>query len=298
LRWIDEPSPRGLDPLVAQLVVAVFAEQTDRAFYLHGSEVVPPPEPGRITPDYRLREQPLPEEKDWAEARARAAALFGVHAIALRRGRLVAMFGRDVTAEAQRYRHAARELVSQLEQHAVMLGIDPQATSGRLATARAAADLLDALAERRPAKEIVELLAHADLPGPADRVGRSITSAAKVSETLANAGWDTFELISKLPAPHDREAEAILARLRDAARADELTSQLAPALEQAKNDGTKLLARAIEKDQDDDPDQLPTILKGSRKVAADDVNPAVEELRAFAEKHPGTTIEVTWRVLP
>ena len=38
LRWLDQPEPRGLDPLIAQLVLAAFAEQTDRTWVRHGSD--------------------------------------------------------------------------------------------------------------------------------------------------------------------------------------------------------------------------------------------------------------------
>ncbi|MBM0236142.1 hypothetical protein JNW88_01625 [Micromonospora sp. ATA32] len=159
LRWIDDPSPRGLDPIVAQLVVATFAEQTDRAFHFHGSEVIPAPELGKITADHTLREERLPVEEDWQSARARSAAIFGVQPLDLRRGRLVALFGRDLATDARRHREAAHGLVARLEQHAAWLGIDREAGTGRLATARAAADLLEALANGRSAVETVERLA-------------------------------------------------------------------------------------------------------------------------------------------
>lgn len=309
LRWIDEPQARGLDPLVAQLVVATFAEQTDRAFYLHGSEAIPAPDPGRITSDYSLREERLPEEDDWEQARARAAALFGFRPVALRRGRLVAMFGRDLAAQAERHRPAARDLVARLEQHAEVLHIDDEASTGRLATARAAAALLDALAAGGPAVEIVERLAQAELSGPADRTGKSIKSASEVSSALAAAPWETFDLVSRLPAPYDREAQAILSALRITAQDDELTTPLAAALSRAKTDATALLGRAIQPPdnggkekrdgKDDGRGKLDPREDNARvaQVSTDNIDPAVAELRAFATANPGTTIEVTWRVV-
>lgn len=320
LRWIDDPSPWGLAPLVAQLVVATFAEQTDRAFHLHGSEVIPAPELGKITADHTLREQRLPGEQDWEAARARSAAVFGVQPLALRRGRLVAMFGRDLINQAGRHREHAHGLVARLEQHAIWLGIDKESSGGRLATARAAADLLERLVTGRSAVETVERLARADLAGPADRTGRSISSASQVSAALAAAPWDTFEIVAGLPEPYAVEAAAIFAELRRVAQADELTAPLAPVLRRAQTDATALLRRATRKPEivaprraedraeivhaprvDQDEPRFPAggIDKpgGRMAVAAGDLDRAVEQLRAFAEDHGDDTIEVSWRIV-
>ncbi|MET7749033.1 hypothetical protein [Micromonospora sp. NPDC005367] len=316
-RWIDDPSPRGLDPIVAQLVVATFAEQTDRAFYLHGSQVIPAPDLGKITLDHTLREEDLPSEDDWETARARAAAVFGVQPLALRRGRLVAMFGRDLINQAGRHREAAHSLVARLEQHATALGIDKESTGGRLATARAAADLLEGLAGGRAAKESVERLAGAELTGPADRTGRSISSAAQVSAALAAAPWDTFEIISGLPDPYATEAAAILAELRRVAQADELTSPLAPALRRAQSDAVALIRRATRRPDpiDDRPrdkevklpepriepgagDRVTAAPLGQEAAPAREISRTLDKLRAFAADHPDATIEVTWRIVP
>ncbi|TYB40428.1 DUF499 domain-containing protein [Micromonospora sp. AP08] len=318
LRWIDEPKPRGLDPIVAQLVVATFAEQTDRAFYLHGSQVMPAPDLGKLTADHTLREESLPSEDDWDEARARAAAIFGFQPLALRRGRLVALFGRDLATAASRHREAAHTLANRLEQHSNRLGLDRE--SGRFATARAAADLLEALGTGRSAKEAVERLARAELAGPADRTGKSISSAAQVAAALAAAPWDTFEIVAGLPQPYAAEAEAILAELRRVAQADELTAPLTPALRRAQMDATALLKRATSKPQtvyppeiiDDRPEirsrsdedfrhvskgdgNLPS---GRISVPAAEMDRAIEQLRAFARDHVGANIEVTWRIVP
>ncbi|MGN9804735.1 BREX-2 system ATPase PglY [Micromonospora sp. L32] len=305
LRWIDDPNPRGLDPVVAHLVVATFAEQTDRAFYLHGSEVVPPPEPARITADHTLREQRLPSEQDWQAARSRSAAIFGFQPLDLRRGRLVALFGRDLADQARQHQDAARALVDQLIEGASRLGIDQESTSGRLTTARAAADLLDALAERRQAVETVERLAHAELGGPADRTGTSVKSAAQLSSALANASWENLEIITGLSEPYAARARAILAELRRVAQADELTLPLAPALRRAQSDAIALIREATRKPPivDPDPDLPPidpdptVVPPGKQRVRADALDDAIGQLRKYADANPNATIEVTWRIV-
>ncbi|MEH0819831.1 BREX-2 system ATPase PglY [Micromonospora sp. CPCC 205714] len=306
LRWMDDPKPRGLDPIVAQLVVATFAEQTDRAFYFHGSEVIPAPELGKISADHTLREERLPSQEDWQAARARSAAIFGFQPLDLRRGRLVALFGRDLTAQATRHREAAHGLVARLDQHATWLGIDKESTGGRLATARAAADLLESLVSGRSAVETVERLAHAELAGPADRTGKSISSAAQVVAALTTASWDNFDLLRRLPEKYAARAAAILDELRAAAQADELTIRLQPALDRAKSEAKALLQRAVEEsrddkdsddDQDEDESEKQKIIVGKRRVAAVEVGQVLDELRALAGSHGAATIEVTWRIL-
>jgi hypothetical protein len=310
LRWIDDPNPRGLDPIVAQLVVATFAEQSDRAFFLHGGEVSPPPEPGRINTDYALREQRLPSPDDWEEAQSRAMAIFGFQSFALRRGRLMTIFGRDLARQAAQHRAAADDLVARLEQHAKWLEIDMESGPGRLATARAASDLLTALDERLPVVEIIERLARADLGGPADRTGRSVKSAAQVASALAGAPWDTFEIIAGLPEPHAAEATSIITEVRAAARADELTTPLAPVLGRARSAATELLRRATRKPPTPPVVDPPIIVPrkpggrddvppaGRITVSAASVDEAVEQVRAFAAEHDSGAIEVTWRIVP
>jgi len=306
LRWIDDPKARGLEPVVAQLVVATYAEQTDRAFHLHGSQVLPPPEPGRITAEHTLREVRLPSEQDWDTARARSAAIFGFQPLALRRGRLVAMFGRDLVDRARQHRPAAADLVEKLIQRAGWLELDE--TSGRLATARAALALLDSLSGASSSLAAVEGLARAELGGPPDRTGKSIMSAFQVSRALDTARWDTFDIVADLPSPFAGEAADILAELRGAATADELTTPLAPVLRRVQERATDLLRRATQpKRADPVPDPKPTggkedrdgVLPGGQvAVAAGEVDQATTALRSFAQAHPGATIEVTWRIVP
>ncbi|WP_433533780.1 BREX-2 system ATPase PglY [Micromonospora sp. CA-249363] len=314
LRWIDDPSPRGLDPIVAQLVVAAFAEQTDRAFHLHGSAVTPAPEPGRITLDHTLREAPLPSEKEWIEARTRAGVIFGVHSLNLRRGRLVAMFGRDISNEAGRYRDAAHNLTALLEQHEKWLGVDPASPTGRLATARAAADLLERLATGRTAVETIERLAQSDLAGPAERIGKSLKSAQQVAASLAATAWTNFEIIAGLGEPYVGDATRILAELRRVGQADELTAALSPALRTAQTDAVALIRRAtrptpapnrtpgpeltpLGKVERTGGEQSRVVPPEAVTVPATDLRRALGDLEAFAAAHPEATIEVTWRIV-
>ncbi|WP_250281951.1 phage resistance protein [Frankia sp. CiP1_Cm_nod2] len=268
LRWIDEPKPRGLDDNVAHLVVAAFAEQTDRAWYRHGGLLATPPELNAITRDMTLREQPLPDAADWAAAGERAQAILGVRPPALLRGRLLRGFAEELVEKTRPRRAASQKLVDALETHAAALGLDPRtglaaagtaaagtdsngpdsngANGGRLRTARAARDLLFALDDPRAGgTEIVRRLARAELAGPATQFAVSISRADDVTDAIRAAPWDeTFAVIAGLPEPYRTEAHEILGLIRATGAADELTTSLAPALNQARTRATTLLRRA------------------------------------------------------
>ncbi len=300
LAWLDDPQPRGLDPMVGKLVLAAFAEQTDRTWMRHGSVITPQPELTAITEDMTLRTPERPDEQDWTDARERGMHLFGFMPPALARGRLVALFVQDLSQRARQYRPAAHALVEQLERHAERLGLDPRATSGRLHTAHAAADLLDGLDSRRNDIEIVRHLARADLGGPAQRAGRSIRSADEVTAALRAADWDTFDLIAGLDERWQEEARDIFAALRQAGQDDELTTPLVPVLHKCRSRATDLLRRAtrrtpITPPPEDTEDPLP---RGTSVATGAGIDEALAGLHAAAKEHPGRRIEVSWRVLP
>jgi hypothetical protein len=301
LGWLDEPSPMGLEPLVAHLVIACFAEQSDRAWVRYGGVLEPPPDLTAISADLTLREQRLPSEQDWLSARQRAMEVFGVTAPELRRGRLVGILAHQLLENAQRCRASAHRLVEQLERHAARLGVDPSVAEGRLHTARAAAALLDGIGTRQGSVEVVEHLAQADLGGPAPRTGRSIRSADRVADAIASAPWDTFDLVAGLGEPYAAEAAAIFAPLRRAAQADELTVSLPEALAKARAEANELLrramARAPEPPAQTTPPTVPTPGSGRRRVTAAELQGVLAELRAFIEDHGDATVEVTWRVV-
>jgi hypothetical protein len=305
LRWLDDPSPRGLEPLVAHLVIACFAEQSDRAWVRYGGVLEPPPDLTAISADLTLREQRLPSEEAWRAARQRAMEVFGVNAPELRRGRLVGIFARQLTDQANGYRALAHRLVEQLERHAAGLRLDPSAAEGRLHTARAAAALLDGISTRRGGVEVVEHLARADLGGPAPRTGRSVRSAERVADALVAAPWDTFHLVEGLGDPYAAEATAIFAPLHRAAQADELTVSLPEALARVRAEANELLRKATARQTrtpgdrvpPGGPGQRPGAASGGRRVTAAEVQEVLGELRAFVEDHGDETVEVTWRVV-
>ncbi|MBG0825726.1 phage resistance protein [Planomonospora sp. ID91781] len=247
LGWMDKPERRGLEPFLANLVVAAFAEMDDRVWVRGGVPIDPAPELAQIKPGDALRSQPLPSEDDWNEARHRYETIFGAKAPMLRRGRMVNQFARQIIESARTYQEPTIELVRRLEAHAVFLALDETDEKGRLALARRSRDLLKELvatgggtAGASGAKKTVETLARFDLGQvSADRYGTCVKRAHDVAQALAAAAWDTLELAEGQGA----EGQALLQSLRGVAQADQLTADLIEALAETRREVTALVKR-------------------------------------------------------
>lgn len=333
--WTDKPAPRGLPDFLARLVVAAFAEMDDRVWVRVGTVLDPAPELSAIKDHDALRSQPLPAESDWDTARQRFETVFGQKAPALRRGRMVNQFARQIIEAARAHRDHTADLVHQLEAHASFLGLDQTADTGRLALARRSLQLLDALTAEAGkgaagAKKTVEALASFDLgETSADRYGTSIKQARSVAEAVASAPWSTLELAAGLGP----EGAALLDSLRNVARDDQRTADLRDALTRAQREVVALVKRsqaaatpppapvAPQPTADDlslntptsdpripyTPQAAPTPASsgggtartsgGRRTTAARAAADLQAELSELAARYPDATIEISWKVV-
>ncbi|GAB2974959.1 hypothetical protein GCM10023080_044440 [Streptomyces pseudoechinosporeus] len=329
--WTDKPDPRGLPDFLARLVVAAFAEMDDRVWVRGGSVLDPAPELSAIKDHDALRSQPLPAESDWDTARQRFETVFGQKPPALRRGRMVNQFARQIIEGARAHRDHAADLVHQLEAHASFLGLDQTADTGRLALARRSLELLDALTAEAGkgaagAKKTVEALASFDLgETSADRYGTSIKQARSVAEAVASAPWSTLELAAGLGP----EGEALLDSLRNVARDDQRTANLRDALARTQREVVALVKRSQAAAQppasvtsqptadDQDlgtptsdpripftPQETPSSGSGTarksgfRRTTVARASADIQaELSELAARHPDATIEITWQVV-
>ncbi len=255
--WIDANGAYGLDPKVANLILAAFAERTDRVWYQYGgaAELT---DVTKLNAEWTLRAQQLPSAEDWEEARQRSESVFGMRPTPkLRRARIVAQFAKTLTAEAAKYQDSVIGLVQILEKRATDLGLDTSAGSGRLYTARRAVELLKALGDAIGPVTLVQALATADLGGPAERLGKSIRSAHAVTSAVDGAAWDFFKLARDLDEPFDVQAAETFSTLRSAANADEMTNPIAPVLVQTRSDVHALLERSKNAKRSQPPQQQP-----------------------------------------
>ena len=237
--WISD---LGLETRVANLVIATYAELSQRAWVRAGRVVEPPATVDAVTDDMVLRRQQLPSADEWTAAVERAGALFGQHTSArVVTPRAVARFG-QVADQVERLRTPALELVSVLQNYSRVLQLPHDDTPGRLATAIAASELLDRLHRASDPVALVSALAGAELDVPLVVLGRSISSSSQVADALRQADWRVIDRLAGLDGP---EAESVRHTLHTAAAADENAAPLRDALGKARDRTLALLVEPV-----------------------------------------------------
>ncbi|MFJ6769404.1 phage resistance protein [Kitasatospora sp. NPDC091257] len=331
--WLDRPEPMGLDPFLANLVIASFAELDDRVWVRGGGLLDPAPEPSAIKSGDALRTQPLPDEASWEEAGHRFQHILGTKPPTLRRSRIASRFAADIVAAARTYQPHATSLVQQLDKRATLLGLDDTDGTGRLALARRSLDLLDAIiaADKGPAatsgaaKQVIGAFAAFDLGAvSAERYGRSIKQAEAVASALAGAAWDML----KLAPNYGPAGQAVLEELRGIAR--EVTTDLPQALKDARRaivevidrsqaavtppppvapvtppepapgaDDTDLNTRTSDPRVPTEPTARRPVRRsgGGRTTAARAIAELRADLEELAAREPNATVEISWKVV-
>ena len=147
--WLDEPQPMGLPQEIADLVITVFAEQTNRSIII-GQR---PTDVSLLRPlpaDAPVIEQALPGQEHWEEGRARAQAMFGIGGVSeLRTARNVSLLAEQVrTLAAQRLPEARRLLDLLLSRGPAVLGAETAADgTARAKIAEGTVGLCEAIAD-------------------------------------------------------------------------------------------------------------------------------------------------------
>ncbi len=233
----DLPAPRGLPKEVQNLLILTFADQTNRSFRLRAAPMSPTLE--QLQDDLILVEQELPSQAEWEEAKKRAAAVFGVTAPALRNAANLDRFAADIRHEAEANRDAVKSLVPALER--VLAEFVPEQGPGcsRLAAAREAKAICDAVEVNKPL-ESVRGLATIRLHQDPAAIGSSLKKASLVVNALGTANWDLFRGLGRVGEV--TAAKGLVHELIEDLKAHELAIGLAPALTRLSADGAKLLA--------------------------------------------------------
>lgn len=236
-RWIDDPKPMGLPKEVQNLVILTFAQQTSRAFFLHGA---PFPEPTLTNlPDAcELREQKLPDEAEWKLAIQRAGSIFGFAGSPLRNAANVNNLSVEVKKTAEGARAACLNYSQKLRNRLEKMKIATD--SERIRTAANTLALIEKL-RTAESKDVVGLLATATIGTTEAAMGECLRKAAELSGTLESAGWEIFEAVSNLSDDRKSAAEEVMEVVKTALQRDEHVTQLAPALREAQGKAVRLL---------------------------------------------------------
>jgi hypothetical protein len=238
-RWMDEPRAMGLPKEAQNLVILVFADQTNRSFCLHGG-----PYGGSLSdlPDTcELREQKLPVEGEWKVAIARAGHILGVTVSPL----LNAVNLQSLVTQAKETARTAmgpcQDYAKKLRDRVQKMGI-ALADSDRLKTAEATVALLAAVSHATP-DSLVEKLATAAVATSEQAMGECVGKAAGLGGALDAASWDLLEAVAKLGDARKEAAQRMVDSVAEALKCDEHVIVLGAGLQQAQSQATRLLTQ-------------------------------------------------------
>ncbi|MCZ2839923.1 hypothetical protein [Modestobacter sp. VKM Ac-2985] len=295
--WIDGMTPTlGLRDEVSDLVVLAWAALRQRAWYRHGTPVVPPPKPGALTTDMELRPDPLPDPAEWDVAVGRVAALFGIPISRYLTAPTVSELAEKLYAEARGQFDAATTLEGKLTEAYDRVGL-PAEGAQRLSTARAATALLTALRASRDRVALVHALATTGDPARDAAVARSLSTSAAVSSALSSYRWDRLSPLLNAE-PSDPAAAGALSNLRTSLRSDEIVTSLPAGLRAFEDE----LFQWLEERRPPvvvPPPPLPPRPRPSRGVTLSAGQPpaqVLKDLEAFVNEHPDVAVRVEWRV--
>ena len=236
-QWLDDPKPMGLPKETANLVILVFAEQTNRTFYLHGA-----PFDALITqlPDAcELREHKLPSEEDWTLALERAGSILGVAVSPLLNVSNVSQLQAAVKKEVKGAAAECRAYATHLRRRLEGFGLDAD-SADRLTTAAATAALVEKLAAASEDK-VVELLAKAEVATSTSAMGDCARNAAALRQQLESTNWEIFDALARLTDERKQQARKIHDEVYEALQSDEHAIGLAAALRGAQSKAVRLL---------------------------------------------------------
>ncbi|MFF5217606.1 phage resistance protein [Micromonospora sp. NPDC000442] len=241
-RLIDVPAPFGFDRELQNLIILVFGLEQQLAWYQHSGKV----DVGSVLAvrdDLELRHPPMPDEQAWSAAVHRGAKLFGKVLPGWRTPANLGTLASTLRDAAMQRREAAAALVDALTAHAEVLGLDPAAPAGRLATARRAARFVADIGGERDDVVLVEFVATVDFGDIDDEaVGEVLSRAGELSRALAQDNqWPLLTAVSARAA-HDEQARQVIDQLRGVVRHEQHGQDLLDALQSAFRRSAVLLA--------------------------------------------------------
>lgn len=292
---IDQPSAKGLPEQVQNLLIQVFAEFGQYAYSFHGGNysVTLKDMPDNL----ELIKQDLAKPEQWKLGVEHAGEVLGVTVSPVLTANNQGDLQKQVQKEVGDLLPAAESLVAELTQRTN--GLKLPSSSNRLRNAQYGLEVLRSLQSKEGA-ELVSALAVIKPVTSMLALGKSVKSAKSVVQTLQDNNWLLLENVWSGAEP---AGKAIRQRVCDALTADELVTALSPALRQAQQDATKVIAERTSSvpnpPVDEPPPPTPTsrVVKQDRKTGLNKV--AAKSLFAEIESSmsPGDTLEVSYTIV-
>lgn len=241
-RWTDQPDDRGLQKEVQNLLILVYADQTNRSFVRYGSNYTPSLDD--LPNELELQEQTLPDLKDWNEAVTRAADIFG-HAISkLLNASNLAALAAKLKESITEFKADCNSLPDRLQLVLKNLGVPEAdfAKCDRVRTAKGVKTLLASCDNQEPTS-LVGAIAHAKLETNSTAMGKSLKSAKSLLDCLRTTRWDLFTAVAQIQGERKAAADVLIQDVRRWLMMDEqaLAGGLASKLPEAEGQAIKLL---------------------------------------------------------
>jgi len=243
-KWVEE---RGLPREIENLLILVYADQTNRSFrhVSRGGNYTPALDD--LPDELELQEQTLPDLADWTEAVARVAEIMGHSISKLLNAANLATLAEKIQQCVTEYRADCDSLPDHLQHRLSQLGTAEQQLrkSNRVRTATAMRALLAACDGQEPTT-LVGVIAQATVEMHSTAMGKSLKSARAVLDCLKSTRWDLFSAVGQLQDERRGEADRLIVDVRMSVETDEhaLVGGLAAKLSDAEGRAIKLLTPA------------------------------------------------------
>lgn len=243
-RWTNSPDERGLPKEIQNLLILVYADQTNRSFRhvrLGGNYT---PTLDDLPDELELQEQTLPDLKDWNDAVSRVAEVLG-HAISkLLNASNLAALAEKVQEGVKESKADCDSFSGRLQKAFADMGV-PEAEYSkcdRVRTAKAVSALLSACEGKEPTP-LVGAIAKAKVETNNTAMGKSLKSAKPILDCLNTTRWDLFSAVGQLYDDRKSEADRLVQDVVTWLKADEhaLVGGLASKLSEAEGRAIKLL---------------------------------------------------------
>lgn len=233
----------------------------------------------------------LPIETDWGLAQTRAGGVYGVAPEPNLTARAVARFAGALRNQASSSK--VIDLATQLTSNATILGVDTDAPTGRLATARRVGELNDALRGAASDKDLIETLATFDLPVELTAHGSAHANAERLARELAGLDWGLVGAAVPRATP---EFTAALESLRETAALDESVAALEPRLKELASIARQIVVQQPSPTGTTRPRTGGPSHTTTTSVAALDTSLDVIRAAIAKEASDDDSITITWQV--
>ena len=307
-RWMDQPEERGLPREVQNLLILTYADQTNRSFLRYNVNFTPTLD--ELPNELELREQMLPDLKDWHETVRRVADIFGHPVSPLLNASNLAMLASKVGETVIVYKAACESLPDRLQLvlQSVSVGEGEAIKTDRVRTAKAVKALLAACDGKEPTA-LVGIIAKAKLDSSSTSMGRSLKSASAVLDGLKTTRWDLFSAVTQINDTRKTNADLLLADIRAWLKIDEhaLAGGIAAKLSEAEGRAIRLLtppkqpivsidtpSPAMPHPQPSGPDWRFVQRDVKARLSEKDLQGAAEELVRKLRENPRYRLTIQW----